>query len=572
LKRSRAQAELEEEEEGEAQSERQVPEDEVEAALARLEAEERAAAARGDGYGDEDGSAVTAAMDAAHMKRLVLAFERALTRNQEQRVKHVGEPAKYVESEVELDEAIKALSAIAAHPMLFAPLVALRAHESVLALLTHENTDIVLDALELLAELTEGDEEGGVHVQELVIALVEQPLLPLLVTNLGRLSEAQSDEKAGVLRVLQVLDNLLELQPSLATRLVQETPLLTWLLKRLQVKEFDEVKQFASELLAVLLQHAPRQVCAALPAASAVDALLTAVARYKKSEQDPQSPDEEEFVENVFDALCVVAVSTEHRKAFAQAEGLKLLQIMLKNKARARRGALRLLAHVLQGDVKACRRWVQLPALGTLCAALMKKGSARHRKAFDDRQDDEHVLSALWHLLASLTAPQDAELRGRVLAKFTEEDMEKLERLCELHDKYAQRVRAAEQRVQQEREESDESAMEEERLLQRLDAGGYVLQLCDLLLATVVCELHHALPAVTAKAQQLLTLNNSSLADVAQNIADFANELGDQQTESEGKVEGEGEGESKEETRRLREGVQRMARTLLELDQEADTR
>ena len=78
--------------------------------------------------------------------------------------------------------------------------------------------------------------------------------------------------------------------------------------------------------------------------------------------------------------------------------------------------------------------------------------------------------------------------------------------------------------------------------------------------------------AGAAVASELLTLNNSSLADVAQNIADFANELGDQQTESEGKVEGEGEGESKEETRRLREGVQRMARTLLELDQEADTR
>lgn len=62
--------------------------------------------------------------------------------------------------------------------------------------------------------------------------------------------------------------------------------------------------------------------------------------------------------------------------------------IEFRNKRFARKGALKLLDYVIQDDPKNCRRWVQLPALGTLFAAFMKKGSKRHKKGFDELADD----------------------------------------------------------------------------------------------------------------------------------------------------------------------------------------
>jgi beta-catenin-like protein 1 len=62
-----------------------------------------------------------------------------------------------MESEIELDEAIKELQALAAAPELYEDFVKLGAVLSLLALLQHENTDIAVDTVDLFHELTEPD-------------------------------------------------------------------------------------------------------------------------------------------------------------------------------------------------------------------------------------------------------------------------------------------------------------------------------------------------------------------------------------------------------------------------------
>jgi len=520
----------------------------------------REEAALGDAVNDEDASlgdgdeaGAAAALDEAGVKRLVLAFERALTRNTQLRVKHAHDPTKFVDSEVELDEAARALLAVAAQPQLFPVLVATGAVASLLALLAHENADIALDAIAFLKDATDVDAEAATDahaahgVQTLLDALLAAQLLALLVATLQRLDEAQSEERQGVHSVLAIAENVLELRPELAQTLVQETALLAWLLARVQrgakEREMDEVKLYASELLAILVQSADAAVHAlATPPLQGVDALLTTVARYKKAE--PSSPDEEELVENLFDVLCVVAVGDKDgRRAFAQAEGLKLLQIIIKNKVYARRGALKLLDYVLQNDVKACRRWVQLPGLGTLFAALVKQSSKRHKKAFDARHDEEHVLGALWSLLRTLRRdPKDAALYARVLAKFHEDDMLKLERLCELHAKYRAQLRAA---LPDEDEDSgrddddgegegegEDEEEDEEALLARLDAGAFVLRQVDAVLAEVVTSD----AALAQRAQQLLTLHDSAPRVVARSVRRLARTLGADETQDDADV------------------------------------
>jgi len=117
---------------------------------ALLEAAEREA--------EEDGASTAVVdydLDLAGLKVLVLGFEKRITKNQKMRVKFADEPVKFVESELELDEEIKKLYALAASPELYPALVDLGAVKSILGLLAHDNTDVSLAVVGLLVELTD---------------------------------------------------------------------------------------------------------------------------------------------------------------------------------------------------------------------------------------------------------------------------------------------------------------------------------------------------------------------------------------------------------------------------------
>jgi beta-catenin-like protein 1 len=58
-------------------------------------------------------------LDLSGLKQLLLAFEKKINKNQNMRVKFPDEPAKFVESEIELDDEIKRMHSIAAVPELY---------------------------------------------------------------------------------------------------------------------------------------------------------------------------------------------------------------------------------------------------------------------------------------------------------------------------------------------------------------------------------------------------------------------------------------------------------------------
>ena len=84
-----------------------------------------------------------------------------------------------------MDEEIKSMTTASAAPELYSTLVDLGVHDSILSLLTHENTDIAIAAVGLIDELTDeevlGDtsEEGEEGMKALVKALVR-----IIVTNI----------------------------------------------------------------------------------------------------------------------------------------------------------------------------------------------------------------------------------------------------------------------------------------------------------------------------------------------------------------------------------------------------
>ncbi len=60
----------------------------------------------------------------------------------------------------------------------------------------------------------------------------------------------------------------------------------------------------------------------------AVNTLLTVLSSYRK--KDPSEADEEEKLENLFDALCSLLIEADARSAFKDAEGPELMFMMLK--------------------------------------------------------------------------------------------------------------------------------------------------------------------------------------------------------------------------------------------------
>ena len=77
--------------------------------------------------------------------------------NLEMRMKYADQPEKFMESEVDLDEEVQRLLAVAASPELYPDFVRTGVVEHLMALLSHENTDIAADVLELFNQLTDAD-------------------------------------------------------------------------------------------------------------------------------------------------------------------------------------------------------------------------------------------------------------------------------------------------------------------------------------------------------------------------------------------------------------------------------
>ena len=137
--------------------------------------------------------------------------------------------SRFIDSEADLDSSIKSLLPLAQSPALAYPEMVRSGIVSLLVgLLSHENVDIAIDAVEVFHELTDEDvgNEGDESEQEenqpalkmLIEALVRQVLsmlhimtlllqvehsVPeLLVDNLSRLKEEEESDRQGIFHIL----------------------------------------------------------------------------------------------------------------------------------------------------------------------------------------------------------------------------------------------------------------------------------------------------------------------------------------------------------------------------------
>ncbi|KAH6583816.1 hypothetical protein BASA60_001252 [Batrachochytrium salamandrivorans] len=449
------------------------------------------------------------------LKRILLKFEKALSKNQEQRIKHADSPLKYLDSEADLVEEIKTMTTISSVPELYPAMLDLGAHQSILALVSHENTDISIAAIELIDELTDedlvvrtsgGGEEGmGMLVQ----ALIESDAFPLLVQNLNRLDESRPDDKQGIFNTLSVIENFVAVDPLLAEKVVSSTNIFPWILARISQKSpFDSIRQYASELLTILLQtsHSNRQRIISL---AGIDTLLRVISPYRR--KDPADPDETEFFENVFDTICLCLDLRRGKTDFVDAEGIELMLMMIKSGKMSRMRAIKVIDHLLLREgpladdeasaadsdavstvTMASRHFIEVLGLKTVFAAFIHKGARKYKKMYADysqREEEEHIVSILASLLKSLDSESS---RARLLFKLIESDFEKTQKLLGMYQSYTVRVRAVDAQIAARRQRarndldgdggmtSQDDAMAD---LERLSGGLFTLQLVCLVIA-----------------------------------------------------------------------------------------
>ncbi|KAJ1927376.1 hypothetical protein IWQ60_002963 [Tieghemiomyces parasiticus] len=440
----------------------------------------------------------------ADARRLFHKLQKAVVRNRELRAKYPDTPARFMESEVELDAALHQLLDVSQAPNLFPDLVELGLVPVLLDLLTHENSDVAAVVIQLLNEWTDEEtvenaageeaiqsteldsdtvdaliarERQISHllrgVQRFVDAVIAAQGLPLVVQNLDRLSDANPDDQPAIFQTLGFAENLVNLDARYAEAVVSQTDLLSRILTLIRQPAFTANGQYASELLVILLQTSVANRVR-LGALGGIDQLLRALATYRR--RDPASDDELEFMENLFDALCLSLREPELQYQFLKSEGVELMVLMLKERRVSRSRALKVLNYatctshtVSQMVVEAI---VEHAGLAPLMRILMKQGLAKFKRAYkhvSETEEEEHTVSLLAALLRHTDPVSPA--RWRIINKFLESNYERVDRLVELHQGYSERLLSVDQEIAQERKVRDPQRMD----IRRVGPGGIPL-------------------------------------------------------------------------------------------------
>uniref|UniRef100_A0A915CXN4 Beta-catenin-like protein 1 n=1 Tax=Ditylenchus dipsaci TaxID=166011 RepID=A0A915CXN4_9BILA len=423
---------------------------------------------------EQDDSLQQASVDEVTIKRISQQLQKKCDKNREQRIKYSEEPQKFMESEVELNNAIQ--------PDLYPLVVENGVIQILLQLLSHENTDIVATVLNLIqtSKSCMKARRGQFLIDELLKCQIVETIVQQAIT---RLNEEVQDESDAVHNALTIT-------------------LFPWLLARATKKSsFDANKLFSSQLLHMLLQSNENARKKLTDKIDGIELLLRALASYKR--HDPSSPDEFEHMENLFDALCASLLHLPIVRYFWMvSEGLQLMNLILREKKQSREGALKVLSHatsIPDGGAN-CNKFVEILGL---------------------HEHEEHCCSVIDALLFLC----DEQNRQRVAQKFEDHGCEKIDRAIELFIKYTGRVQKFSAKLAKNTTLADLEP--DEIYIEKLGNGLYTLQRVTLIIAEVCVNGPTVCRERAAKIFRM-KMKNPSLSDHLEPILrEFHANLGD---------------------------------------------
>ena len=388
---------------------------------------------------------------------------------------------------------------------------------SVLLLLSHENSDIGNTVVTVLHEIFHDNEDVQL-MSRLAACALKSDLFLLLVQHCQRLDRTDPDDNQAVFQTLQMTEEIFELLHaersdehlrvfyeafrasaflSLLIEMFSQDP------KAVKSESFaaqttpgDAANRFyAAELTATIFQLSAADLhfeaveklwITAVDGLGMVEPLLVSLSIYRQ--RDPLDGDEQEFMLNLFDLLGALLLNSRAaRLSFAseRCEGFELIKQFLKELNMARIRAIQVLDYALAANDSAdlCLSFLNGGGLKCISPLFMGKGVDKLQKKYSKllpstEIDEAHACAIVSSLFKNTPMPSAAYFR--LLAKFVEAGGEKFERLKALHAKYAKRVDEFDAAHQVEQDN------EEEWLLDRMNAGLFVLQQIDMALLILV--------------------------------------------------------------------------------------
>jgi beta-catenin-like protein 1 len=427
--------------------------------------------------------------DMSTMQALLVSFEKRITLNLQQRSKFMNEPEKFMNSEIDLSVDIGRLSAAAANPELLSMIIQADSIKSILGCVTHDNIDISIQTIKLLLEITEPtslleiEENGDLFLS----SFLKDHGLELIVHNLSRLDdEGNADYEQCFHNTLGIIENLIELNDTVALAVTERTHILKYLLERLTKKPYSDNKLYCSEILSILLQSdsiIPIKLCN-IPDMNGMDTLLQAIAVYKKAEVE--SIDEKEIIENLFLSLQTILLEKENQAKFVTCEGFELMIRILKEAKYAAICSIKSINYALIDNPAACAKLIDVGGLKYIFPILSGKGLPKGEKKSHQLSIEEDIISIMSQLAQHLYGNQTNDCATRLLLKFIENDYEKFKKCVDYYTKYRSKLAITELHIQEtiemlsgdssKQEEYESFVTVENIYLTRLEGGLYVMQ------------------------------------------------------------------------------------------------
>lgn len=483
-------------------------------------------------------------------------LKNARTFNLQLRMRHAGKPDLFLQSELSLHQAIRALAPVAVSPQLYPSLIGQGALPVLKSLLQHPNEDIAYHIISFLHDLVVVDDGSDVAreaVHKSYDALLEQGIYAALSevlseVLLSRIADTNPDEAApaqeATAQAFAVFENSIDVRPDLTDSIAIGSKIVETCIKHINVSQPDDA---AIEVLAVFLQTSA--ICRSqFLKKGGLDVVMKALLPFRKQKRPSpisvekekvfQVIDEQEMVENLFGLLCTVLFDSDTAKVeFERLEGVELMVCFMRTSDAYRWSAAKACDFACTDHSPAVQRLLMCGGVGVVFAILMilRDGRATQRltkkrtRAQDEdlRSMTEHVFSILFHMFKYASTTD----RRRLLLKLRENRAKKSAKVIALYREYALAVEKASGEQGRYLAGIDNNTgavsgkdMDDELLVSKLEAGFMIVQMGAVIIGHVIAYADESLRKALIS---MLEQAGTTIAVICETLTDYAASIGE---------------------------------------------
>lgn len=410
------------------------------------------------------------------LNRLLSDLEKAVALNVEQRARYSDEPLKFMDSEHQLHESIKVLSALS-DSNLFEKLSDSSLFPTLVELIVHDNEMIGKETLVVLDDFFDEDNFEGMYdeLEYFSQALLNNDILTLLLQFLGKFVENPDSDDAKP--AYQLLSSMIAFE-TVSRKILSNRDLIQHLFSRIADQTVtppskSSSKVYSVELVFALLQDNTDMITSVVQNTSiegkdCTDVLLTEAARYRTVSPAERASEEGEYAKNVFNILVLLARNISGKDLFVQNEGVELMVILINQGKWAKMRALKVLAEASKGYTA-----------GEVAVNIVRAGGLKplfflFSKEFSVEYIHMIVPDLLW-IFSSLLRWLDIESpeRIRVMSKFVEKKGKHISRLVRLRIDIEKTLRQIGDETREEKEEIEKKGTMDEYSLSLLEAQAH---------------------------------------------------------------------------------------------------